>query len=157
MSDTTVQDPFPKGALIAVGLMLGVTLAGTAAARLARLSGPVTPVSAPPAVAAVDLRFADEADGSVQVRDARSGALVSTLAPDTNGFVRGVMRGMARDRISRHIGAAPPFHLSRDGAGRLWLQDTATHRLIDLEAFGSGNRAAFAVFMPGSKPGGAKT
>lgn len=154
MSAAPVQDPFPRGALIGVGIMLAVVLAGTATARLVRLSGPVAPLTAPPAVAAVDLRFADEADGSVQVREARSGALVSTLAPDTNGFVRGVMRGMARDRLSRHIGAGPPFHLSRDAASHLWLQDTATGRLIDLEAFGSGNRGAFAAFMPSPPTGG---
>ena len=150
MSTAVVHETFPKGALIAVAALLGVTLAGTAAVRIVRLSGPVAPVSAPPATAAVDLRFADERDGSVQVLNARSGALVSTLAPDTNGFVRGVMRGLARDRRSRHIGEAPPFRLSRDVAGKLWLQDTATQRLIDLEAFGSGNRGAFAAFLPAS-------
>ena len=76
---------------------------------------------------------------------------VPAETPDTNGFVRGVMRGMARDRLSRHIGQAPPFRLSRDARGKLWLQDTATSRLIDLEAFGEGNRAAFAAFLPGSR------
>ena len=151
------SEPFPKAALIAVGAMLAVTLAGTAAVRLARVSAPAAPITAPAAVAAVDLRFADQADGSIRVSDDRSGALVATLAPDTNGFVRGVMRGMARDRMSRHIGQAPPFRLSRDAGGKLWLQDTATSRLIDLEAFGSGNREAFAVFLPdAAKPAGAR-
>lgn len=149
-------EAFPKGALIAVGAMLAVTLAGTAAVRLAKVSAPSAPIAPPAAVAAVDLRFADQADGSIRVSDARTSALVSTLAPDTNGFVRGVLRGMARDRMSRHIGQAPPFRLSRDGRGSLWLQDTATGRLIDLEAFGSGNREAFAGFLPGAaKPQGA--
>lgn len=144
----TVHETFPRGALMAVGIVLAVTLAGTAAVRISRLSAPLAPVSAPPAVAAVELRFADAADGSVRVADARSGALLSVLAPDTNGFIRGVMRGLARDRMSRHIGETPPFRLSRDRAGALWLQDEATGRLIDLEAFGSGNRAAFAAFLP---------
>ena len=142
------HEAFPRGALVATAALLGVTLAGTAAVRLARVSGPALPISAPAAVAAVDLRFADAPDGSIRVSDARSGAQVSTVAPGVGGFVRGVMRGMARDRLARHIGQAPPFRLSRDGAGQLWLQDTATGRLIDLEAFGAGNRAAFAAFMP---------
>ena len=150
--NATVQETFPKGALIAVASMIGVALTGTAAVRLVRISRPSPPVAAPAATAAVDLRFADEADGSIQVTDARSGAPVSTLLPNTNGFVRGVMRGMARDRLARHIGEAPPFRLSRDGAGQLWLQDTATGRLIDLEAFGAGNRAAFAGFLPVGTP-----
>ena len=149
------HEPFPRGALIATAAMLGVTLAGVAAVRIARLSGPVAPVTAPAATTAVELRFADASDGSIKVSDARSGAQVATVAPGTGGFVRGVMRGMARDRLARHIGEQPPFRLSRDGAGQLWLQDTATGRLIDLEAFGSGNRAAFAAFLPGktSSPG----
>ena len=145
------HEPFPKAALVATAALLGVTLAGTAAVRLARLSGPIAPISAPAAIAAIDLRFADAPDGSIKVSDARSGALVSTVAPGVGGFVRGVMRGMARDRLARHIGEGPPFRLSRDGAGQLWLQDTATGRLIDLEAFGAGNRAAFAAFLPAGR------
>ena len=151
MSDID-SGPFPKPALIAVSLLLGLSLAGTAAVRLAKLSGPTAPPSAPAAAASVDLRFSDQADGSIRISDDRSGAVVATLAPDSNGFVRGVMRGLARDRISRHIGEAPPFRLSRDHAGKLWLQDTATKRLIDLEAFGTGNRAAFADLMGPSAP-----
>ena len=145
------HEPFPRGALIAVAALLGVTLAGTAAVRIARVSGSLAPVSAPVATAVVDLRFADEADGSIKVSDAASGAQVSTVAPGVGGFVRGVMRGMARDRHARHIGEAPPFRLSRDRAGQLWLQDSATGRLIDLEAFGAGNRASFAAFLPGTE------
>ena len=147
MSTVETTGPFPKPALLAVGLLLGVTLAGVATVRIARNSAPAVAPAAPPSVASVDLRFSDERDGSIRILDDRSGALVSTLAPDTNGFIRGVMRGLARDRLSRHIGQAPPFRLSRDRAGKLWLQDTATHRLIDLEAFGTGNRAAFADLL----------
>ena len=139
------SDPIPRGALVAVAGVLVIAIGGAATARLTRSPAPTT---APPAVASVELRFADRADGAVSVADARSGAPVSVLAPDTNGFVRGVMRGLARDRMSRHIGPAAPFRLSLDHGGHLWLQDTATRRLIDLDAFGSGNRAAFAAFLP---------
>lgn len=142
------HETFPKGALIAVGALVLVAVGGAGAMRLARASAPVAPAAPPAAVAAIDLRFADRADGAVTVNDARSGAPVSVVPPDTGGFVRGVVRGMAHDRMSRHIGRDAPFRLSRDHQGRLWLQDMATLRLIDLEAFGEGNRASFAAFLP---------
>jgi putative photosynthetic complex assembly protein len=140
-------DTFPKSALIATGALLLAAVGGTAAVRIARIVSPPAPVAAPVAASAVDLRFGDRADGAVTVSRA-DGAPVAVLAPDTNGFVRGVMRGLARERLSRHLGAAAPFRLSRDTAGRLWLQDLATRRLVDLEAFGGDNRAAFAAFLP---------
>ena len=141
---------FPKGALIAMGALVGFSLIATAAVRLERLSAPQAPaaaVSAAPVVASADLRFSDEANGSIQITDARSARVVSTVLPGEGGFIRGVMRGLARDRISRHIGAAPPFHLSLGRDGQLWLQDTATGRLIDLQSFGSSNRESFAQLL----------
>lgn len=151
------HETFPKGALIAVGALLFVSVGGAGAARLAHVSAPAAPVVAPPAVTAIDLRFRDRADGAVTVDEATSGAPVSVVAPDTGGFVRGVIRGMAHDRMRRHIGQAAPFRLSQDRTGRLWLQDTATRRLIDLEAFGVGNRASFAAFLPPSTGQAART
>ncbi len=144
------NETFPRGALLATGAMLLVVVGGTAAVRLSRLYSPSAPIIAPAAAASVDLRFADQKDGSILVTEAGRGTTVAVLAPDTNGFVRGVMRGMARDRLSRRLGPAMPFRLSRDAAGRLWMQDLATRRLVDLEAFGGDNRAAFADFLPGS-------
>lgn len=145
---------FPKGALIAVGALMLLTVGGAGAVRIAHLSTPAAPPAPPPAVAAIELRFGDRSDGAITVDDARSGAPVSVVAPGSGGFVRGVMRGMARDRMSRHIGRAAPFRLSQDREGRLWLQDTATLRLIDLEAFGEGNRAAFEAFLPSANTSG---
>ena len=145
------SETFPRGALLATGAMLLVAVGGTAAVRLARIASPPAPMVAPAAVASADLRFADRPDGSILVTQAAGGATVASLAPGTNGFVRGVMRGMARDRMSRGLGPATPFRVSRDAAGALWLQDLATRRLVDLEAFGGDNRAAFAAFLPGSR------
>ena len=139
------HETFPRPALWAVGALLAVTVASVGAARLAGFtSAPSLPA---PIVAERELRFADKADGSVAVTDAGTGAAVATLAPNTNGFARGVMRGLARDRLSRRIGHAPPFLLTLDRAGKLRLQDTATGRRIELDAFGSDNRAAFAAFL----------
>jgi putative photosynthetic complex assembly protein len=137
--------PFPRGALIAVGLLVGLSVASTAAVRLARLHEPPARWATTPAdpVTSEDLRFSDGPDGSVSVRDSGTGALVATLAPGSGGFVRGVMRGLVHDRKVRGIGTEAPFRLSELQDRELWLEDTATGRVIDLQAFGSTNRDAF--------------
>jgi putative photosynthetic complex assembly protein len=98
------------------------------------------------------LRFSDETDGSIRVQNAKTGQRVATIQPGSGGFVRGVMRGLARDRISRHIGEAPPFRLSQAQDKRMTLEDTATGRVIDLESFGSGNRDSFLQLLASAEP-----
>jgi putative photosynthetic complex assembly protein len=137
-------EPFPRGALIAAAALVGFSLVSTTAVRIVRLNAPApAPVVDPSPALSADLLFSDRADGAIVVQKGGGRTLVATLAPGTNGFVRGVMRGLARDRISRHIGEAPPFRLSQARDGRLSLLDTATGRLIDLESFGVSNRAVF--------------
>ena len=63
--------------------------------------------------------------------------------------MRGVVRGLAHDRKTRGIGTAPPFRLSVWRDGRLALEDTATGRLIDLDAFGASNKDAFVQLLSG--------
>ncbi len=104
-------EPFPRSALLAAGALVAFSLIGTTAVRLAKLSAPEASAvsSAPRAVASLDLRFADQADGSIRITRAADDSLAGTVHPGEGGFIRGVMRGLARDRISRHIGAEPPF------------------------------------------------
>ncbi len=144
------NEPFPRGALIAAGFLVGSSLLITAGARLAQVLHPAAVVqrSGPSPVQQVGLRFYDEADGSVLVRDSRNNHQVASLAPGTNGFVRGVLRGLAHDRMRRGIGMAPPFSLMRWSSGRLALRDTATGRTIDLDAFGISNKQAFVDLLP---------
>ncbi len=151
MSEIDTQ-PFPRGALIAAGAVVGLSIVGTALVRLERLTTPQPPVAALSGApeASVDLRFADESDGSVTVTDSRTGLRLGTLPAGSDGFIRGVVRGLAHDRLTRHIGSEPPFRLTRRHHSDLYLQDTATGRLIDLQAFGSTNREAFGRFLPPS-------
>jgi putative photosynthetic complex assembly protein len=95
------------------------------------------------------LRFADSADGSVLVTDARTGDTVARVGREGSGFIRGVMRGLARERRQHGIGAAPPFRLTQWANGMLSLVDTATGRSVELDGFGPTNRAAFARFLKG--------
>jgi putative photosynthetic complex assembly protein len=95
------------------------------------------------------LHFRDRADGYVVITDAGSGAQVAAIGREGGGFIRGVMRGLARERRMHGVDAAPPFRLSAWPNGALSLADTATGRVIELGSFGPDNRAAFARLLPG--------
>ena len=148
----------PRGTLAIAG---GLVLFALGATTLVRVTG--TPPSASPValraqahiapVASRNLRFLDRADGAVLIQDVATGQPAAVIAPgQQTGFIRGVMRGLARDRRSRGVGDAPPFALTLWRDGELSLTDSVTGRSIELTAFGSTNRAAFAALLPG-KPG----
>ena len=85
----------------------------------------------------------------MRIEDAATGGTAGLVAAGSrSGFIRGVMRGLARDRRMRGIGEAPPFRLTLWRDGELSLLDEATGRAIELSAFGSTNRAAFAALLP---------
>ncbi len=69
------------------------------------------------------------------------------MAPGTNGFLRGVLRGMVRERRSSDIGAQVPFVLTRWADGRLSITDPAIGRQINLEVFGPTNSSVFAQLL----------
>jgi putative photosynthetic complex assembly protein len=135
----------PRGVLVGAGALIALTVAAAAAARVSGIGTTEPPVSAP--VESRELRFEDRDDGAVAVYEAADGSTVDVLAPGTNGFVRGVMRGLARERKRQEIGQQPPFRLTRWADGRLTLDDTATGRRIELAAFGPTNTGAFARLL----------
>jgi len=144
---------FPKGALHAAGAFALGTVLLTAAWTFSGTPPLASPVLEREAanvrvVATRQLIFSDTSDGAVTVTDAATGATVEQIMPDPKrGFVRGVMRGMARERHMRGIGQAVPFTLSLWANGQLSLADPATGRTIELTAFGSDNRAEFMRFL----------
>lgn len=134
----------PRGPLIAAGALALCTLLGAGAVRL---SG--EPIRAPDAPVAAEraLRFEDREDGSIAVIDARSGRVIDAVNGQA-GFVRGTLRGLARERKRQGLGAEQPFMLLGRADGRLTLHDPATGRLVDLESFGPVNAAVFARLLP---------
>jgi putative photosynthetic complex assembly protein len=72
---------------------------------------------------------------------------VALLAPGTNGFIRGVLRGLARERRQHNVGAEPPFRLTRWDNGHLSLEDPQTGRRIELGSFGPTNAEAFSRLL----------
>ena len=134
---------FPRGALIGAVALIGLTMASATAARLT--GGPPQHPQAE-VLMSRDLRFVDQADGGVQVLDAKDGSTVDILAPGSNGFIRASLRSIAKrrqfDGESSNV-----FHLTAWSDGRLTLDEPVTGSLIELEAFGETNEMAFARLL----------
>jgi putative photosynthetic complex assembly protein len=141
----SVDEKLPRGAILGAGFLVVSSLLMVGIARLTGYTPAQPPAST--VVESYDIRFEDRPDGAVLIYDSSDNQLTDTLAPGTNGFVRGVMRGLVRERRADRIGPTPPFRLTRWANGRLSLDDPATGRHIDLEVFGDTNAGAFADIL----------
>ena len=147
----TVTDTFPRWVLLTTAFLLLFTLGAVA---LIRITG-----NGPDQLAAATLnerllRFEDTSGGGVAVIDGETGQLLTTMTGE-QGFLRGSLRALARDRIARKVGPEQPFKLIARTDGRLTLFDPVTGQRIDLESFGPTNAAVFAPFLtmqPAAKP-----
>lgn len=154
-----MERPIPKPVLIGVGLMVGVTflLTGSVALGLMDRPKPASLVRAEQGVAEVagrTLVFTDRADGALVISEPGGAGVVEVLEPGSNqGFIRGVIRSMSRERRMRGVGPEEPYRLILWADGRLSLLDEATGRTVELDSFGADNRAAFRALLTG--PGGA--
>lgn len=123
-----------------------LVLASVAAVAAVRMSGmAITPPDAQ-AIAERELLFVDRPDGSIAVIDASSNRLVDTVVGES-GFVRGTLRGLARERKRQGIGPDRAFSLVARADGRLTLLDPSTGRRVDLESFGPTNAGEFAHML----------
>jgi putative photosynthetic complex assembly protein len=136
---------FPRGALLVAAGLIGAALL---LAVLGRTTGFGT-LRMPEAtlVEYRDVRFLDGDAGTVVVLDGRSGQRIAVLPSGSDGFIRGVMRGFARDRKARGIGDEIPFRLGRATTGQLVLRDPVLAREIVVDAFGRTNVEAFARLL----------
>lgn len=149
-------EKFPKGALYGASGLVGLTLLVVFGIRLGVLPGRET---APQlrvekqVVASVtrDFNFADRKDGALIATDAKTGELALVLEPGSNsGFIRGVMRGLMRERMLHEVPRNGAVTVTQWSDGALTLQDKSTGRIIELGSFGHTNRAAFAqLLVPG--------
>lgn len=145
MTRPTPPNTVPRGALVGAGCLVAFTIVAALAGRVAGIGQAITP---PGQIAETkELRFEDRQDGAVLVRSAEDGRVVDVILPNTNFFVRSTVRGLVRTRRLEHIGPERPFRLSRLVDGRVTLEDPATRRRIDLNAFGRPNAGAFAAIL----------
>jgi integrase len=72
----------------------------------------------------------------------KDGRMVVVVAGE-QGFLRGALRALARERSLRGLGPEHPFLLIGRADGRLTLEDPATGQRVDLESFGPTNAGVF--------------
>lgn len=135
----------PRWTLAGMALLVVASIAISSFARQTGIGATGVPDS--PTIARIDLLFEDRDDGTVIVRNG-AGAVIDTLAVSADGFIRGSMRSLARQRKQAGLAHDLPFLLERRENGRLSLSDPATGGRIELDAFGPSNSAAFARFLP---------
>ena len=147
--DTTSHNPpmpqqiLPKHIALVLGLVMLATLILVA---VVRYSGVDIRYADSPSQQVRLLRFADMDNGDIGVINAQDGSELARFSGE-QGFMRGALRAMARERKRRDIGPQQPFELHARTDGRLTLIDPATHRRLDLESFGPTNTAEFARFL----------
>lgn len=143
-------NPLPRKALIAIAALIGFTLLVVVVARLTGYNAHQAPDS--PVVKSRDLRFTEGPDGVVAVADAANGTRIAMLPAGNEGFVRGVLRFMERDRRARHTTADTPFRLAVHADGRMTLTDLGSQRVLELNSFGPTNTGAFSGFLTARGP-----
>lgn len=136
----------PLGVLIGIATVLLVT---TVAVAVFRMSGQEPTARVPEPEQVIDVRqfrFADSTDGTVEVLEPRDGSpdhVVHVFQPGDGGFVRGLMRSMARARRANGIGPEEPFVVMQLANGTILLEDPSTGQRIDLQAFGPASIESF--------------
>ena len=129
-----------------LGVMVMLVLAGVA---LARWQGWHQGVPDAPVLWQRALHFDDTAQGEVRVSDAQSGEVIALFAGE-QGFLRGTLRALVRERRRQSLDETSPFWLRGHADARLVLWDPATGQRIDLDSFGPSNKAVFARLQPTS-------
>lgn len=136
------EKPFPRGILLAGAALLMFSVAAAGTARITGL-GVSRPLNSP-VIEQHLLSFTKEADGTITVRDAKSGETTAVVPAKNFGFVGVVLQGVAHERRMAQAPADAPLLLSWHEDGRARIEDPETGQRVMLGAFGPGNHAAFA-------------
>lgn len=123
-----------------LGLAVATAVLGTAWQRYA---GPPLSEEAAAVSWQRSLHFEDRPNGDIAVIDAGTRLEVAQFQGE-QGFVRGALRALARERRRHEMGPEQPFELTGHVNGRVTLRDPATGMRLNLESFGPTNAAVFS-------------
>ncbi len=131
---------------IALGGLMAAAVVVIALARWAAPQAPAAAATPGPVAQLRLLHFEDQPDGAIRVVDAATGSPVARFEGE-QGFLRGTLRAMARERRLRGLGAERPLELIAHTDGRLTLHDPSTGTRIALESFGATNAGVYARLL----------
>jgi putative photosynthetic complex assembly protein len=100
-----------------------------------------------PVVWQKSLHFEDGERGEIVVIDAATRQQVAVFEGE-QGFLRGTLRALVRERKKRAIGADEAFELSSHADGQMVLRDPATGEAIHLASFGPSNAQIYRQLQP---------
>lgn len=135
----------PKPALIMAAMMIALVFILAASARIFGFGAFKETTSA--VIAERALLFADASDGGIIVMDATTKTVAAQLSPGTNGFLRGALRALTRERRIGGVGQEQPFRLVRYADGRLVLHDATTAQSITITSFGPTQVESFDALL----------
>lgn len=136
-----IRPPINKPISILIGFLIMVL----ALVAFARFQGLGWKVPDAPVLWERALVFVDTPEGNISAKDFSDSKEVAVFKGE-QGFLRGTLRALARERRARGIGSEAPFVVLAHTDGRLTLTDPSTSQRIDLESFGPTNSAIFRQF-----------
>lgn len=130
--------PWPIWVLVAIVItvLLGVVLK-------MQVSGPPVPQETMAVQWKRDLAFVGQSNGDIAVMDVNTRLEVARFHGE-QGFLRGSLRALNRERKRSGMSPDLPFQLTGYVDGRITLLDTATGQRLNLESFGPVNSAVFS-------------
>lgn len=140
---------FPTGVIWGVGIVLAATLA-MAAASVKDRSGVVETLSEGASKVVQENTFTatdDRENKTIVIADADDGTVLEVVDRNSNGFIRGALRGLSRERDLRGIGSGEPFRVRLWEDGTLVLDDPSTGQVVALNGFGQDNARAFGKYL----------
>lgn len=130
--DSTIR--VPKGPLYGAAAVIALVFTLAIIARATGVGAAREPVSAP--VEQRFIRFVSDSNGGMMVYDAATNQMTTYLAPGTNGFIFGMLRGMEHRRVVAGTDPATPYRLARGADGHITLDDPATGMHVAVNSFG---------------------
>jgi len=145
------EDNFPRWFLWGAGSLIAFSLISVGLVRMTgngpdQLRAAAARGEGPAPSAERALRFQDRPDGGISVIDVATNRELAVIQGE-QGFVRGSLRALTRERKARELGPEQPFELIAQADGRLTLHDPATGKRVELESFGPSNSANFSRLL----------
>ncbi len=97
-------------------------------------------------IASRNLHFYDTAKGQILITD-ENGMEISVVGGE-GGFMRAVLRSLAKERIAKGVGPEKPFKLQANQNGIVTITDPVTGSKVDVSSFGKTNSEIFTILLP---------